>query len=133
MLKQYLNEKRLFPAGLSRSAQTISECRGNETIMKLHPLKIRNLESKYPVIQAGMGVKIGSAELAAAVVQCGGFGTIASVGLGDVERGKYHFVEECNNKFSDEIHRAQALCQGKKPLGVNVMVALSNYQEIPYL
>ena len=98
--------------------------------MKLPSLKIRHLESKYPVIQAGMGVKVGSAELAAAVIECGGYGTIASVGLGDVERGKYHFVEECNNKFSDEIHRAQARLQGKKPLGVNVMVALSNYKEI---
>ena len=99
-------------------------------IMKLPSLKIRHLESEYPVIQAGMGVKIGSAELAAAVVECGGYGTIASVGLGDVERGKYHFVEECNNKFSDEIHRAQDRLKGKKPLGVNVMVALSNYKEI---
>ena len=98
--------------------------------MKLHSLKIRNLESKYPVIQAGMGVKIGSAELAAAVIQCGGYGTIASVGLGDAERGKHHFVQECNDRFSDEIHKAQSICQGKKPLGVNVMVALSNYKEI---
>ncbi|MBQ9770844.1 MAG: nitronate monooxygenase [Lentisphaeria bacterium] len=98
--------------------------------MKLPSLKIRHLESQYPVIQAGMGVKVGSAELAAAVVECGGYGTIASVGLGDVERGKYHFVEECNNKFSDEIHRAQERLKGKKPLGVNVMVALSNYKEI---
>ena len=61
--------------------------------MKLPPLKIRNLESKYPVIQAGMGVRIGMAELAAATIREGGYGTIASVGIGDVERGKHHFVE----------------------------------------
>ena len=36
------------------------------TDMKLPSLKIRNLESRYPVIQAGMGVRIGMAELASA-------------------------------------------------------------------
>ncbi len=98
--------------------------------MKLPPLKIRNLESKYPVIQAGMGVRIGMAELAAATIREGGYGTIASVGIGDVERGKHHFVEECNTNFALEIRKARELSNGKKPLGVNVMVALSNYEEI---
>ena len=98
--------------------------------MKLPTLRIRNLESKYPVIQAGMGVRIGSAELAAAAVNCGGYGTIASVGIGDLERGKHHFVDECSRSFAKEIRKAQSLCGGKKPLGVNVMVALSNYKEI---
>lgn len=98
--------------------------------MKLPPLKIRNLESKFPVIQAGMGVRIGMSELASAVVKLGGFGTIASVGIGDVERGKYHFVEECNEKFAIETRKAKELCGGKRNLGVNVMVALSNYEEI---
>ncbi|OQA86721.1 MAG: Nitronate monooxygenase [Lentisphaerae bacterium ADurb.Bin242] len=98
--------------------------------MKLPALKIRNLETKYPVIQAGMGVRIGMAELSSAVVNCGGFGTIASVGIGDVERGKIRFVEECNENFALELKKARELCGGKKPLGVNVMVALSNYEEI---
>ena len=98
--------------------------------MKLPPLKIRNLESKYPVIQAGMGVRIGMAELAAATIREGGYGTIASVGIGDIERGKHHFVDECNTNFALEIQKAKKLCGGKKPLGVNVMVALSNYEEI---
>ncbi|MBO7146591.1 MAG: nitronate monooxygenase [Lentisphaeria bacterium] len=98
--------------------------------MKLPSLKIRNLEAKFPVIQAGMGVRIGVAELASAVVKCGGFGTIASVGMGDVERGKTHFVEECNEKFANELKKAHALLEGRKNLGVNVMVAISNYEEI---
>ena len=86
--------------------------------MKLPSLKIRHLESEYPVIQAGMGVKIGSADLAAAVIECGGYGTIASVGLGDVELSKSNFVEESNNKLISEIRRAQDRLNGKKPLGV---------------
>ena len=98
--------------------------------MKLPSLKIRNLRAEYPVIQAGMGVRIGMAELASAVVKCGGFGTIASVGIGDVERGKTHFVEECNTNFALELKKAREMCGGRKNLGVNVMVALSNYEEI---
>ncbi len=98
--------------------------------MKLPALKIRNLETKYPVIQAGMGVRIGMAELSSAVVKCGGYGTIASVGIGDIERGKFRFVDECNENFALELKKARELCGGKKPLGVNVMVALSNYEEI---
>lgn len=98
--------------------------------MKLPSLKIRNLESRFPVIQAGMGVRIGSATLAAATIECGGYGTIASVGMGDIEEGKIHFVEVCSDALAEEIRKAKELCGNKKPLGVNVMVALSNYQSI---
>ena len=98
--------------------------------MKLPKLRIRNLESKYPVIQAGMGVRIGSATLAAEAIKQGAFGTIASVGMGDIEEGKIHFIDVCNNAFADEIRKAKQLLNGEKPLGVNVMVALSNYEEI---
>ncbi len=98
--------------------------------MKLPSLKIRNLESKYPVIQAGMGVKIGGSALAAETINLGGFGTIASVGIGNPEEGMKHFVDVCNRGMAEEIRKAKALCGGRKPLGVNVMVALSNYKEI---
>jgi len=98
--------------------------------MKIPSLKIRNLESRFPVIQAGMGVRVGNAELAAATVKAGGFGTIASVGLGDIEKSKTDFVNESNRFLISEIRKAKELCAGKKPVGVNVMVALSNYEEI---
>ena len=98
--------------------------------MKLPPLKIGKCESKFPVIQAGMGVKIGSATLAAETIKQGGFGTIASVGMGDPEEGKYNFIETCNKLFADEIRKAQQLCDNQAPLGINVMVAISNYKEI---
>ena len=55
--------------------------------MKIPPLKIGNLEARYPIIQAGMGVRVGNARLASAAISSGGFGVIASVGLGeDIER-----------------------------------------------
>lgn len=98
--------------------------------MKLPTLKIRGLEAEFPVIQAGMGCRIGMAKLASAVVNCGGFGTIASVGIGDLERGKTHFVDECNTNLALELKNARELCGGRKNLGVNVMVALSNYEDL---
>ena len=49
------------------------------------PLKIGDLEVPMPVIQAGMGVQVAKAELAAAVSRAGGVGCISSVGLGTIE------------------------------------------------
>ncbi len=98
--------------------------------MKLPKLKIRNLESKYPIIQAGMGVRVGNSTLAAETIKLGGFGTIASVGLGDIEKSKTDFVEESNRVLIEEIRRARRVSRNSGPLGINVMVALSNYEAI---
>lgn len=98
--------------------------------MKLPSLKIRNFESKFPVIQAGMGVRVGNSKLAAATVLQGGFGTIASVGLGDIEKSKTDFVNESNRFLDEEIRKAREICGKRSPLGVNAMVALSNYEAI---
>ncbi len=97
--------------------------------MKLPVLKIRNLESRFPVIQAGMGIHIGSAALAAETVNLGGFGTIASVGLGDKENGKYNMGRVNAEALRQEIGLAKRKCDGKKPLGVNIMAVLSDYQD----
>ncbi len=97
--------------------------------MKLKPLKIRNLEAQYPVIQAGMGVRIGNATLAAATVKSGGFGTIASVGFGRIETSIDKYVGEVCDYLAQEIREARRLCDNQKPLGVNIMVALSTYKE----
>ncbi|HBC89070.1 MAG TPA: nitronate monooxygenase [Lentisphaeria bacterium] len=98
--------------------------------MKLPSLKIRNLESRFPVIQAGMGVRIGNSVLSAATIRLGGYGTIASVGLGDIEKSKTDFANESNRVLAEEIRKSRELAGGKKPLGVNIMVALSNYKEM---
>jgi len=98
--------------------------------MKLQPLKIRNLTVTYPVIQSGMGVRIGSAELAAAVAKAGGFGTISTVGLGDVNNTDItNYFDHCNLSLRELIRRARKTAEGK-PIGINVMVALANYSGI---
>jgi len=96
---------------------------------QLKPLFIGDLEIKIPIILGGMGVKVSMASLAAAVANCSGAGTIASVGLayGIDERGRT-LIEASNEALQEEIRRARKLTQGV--VGVNIMVALSNYEDL---
>lgn len=106
------------------------ESRIGGKLMKLPELRIRHLVSKYPVIQAGMGVRVGNSTLASATINLGGFGTIASVGLGDITKSMTDFAFESNRVLIDEIRLARSLTKGIGPLGINAMVAMSNYAEI---
>ena len=96
---------------------------------KLKPLFIGDLEIKIPIIQGGMGVKVSMASLAGAVANCGGAGTIASVGLGyGTEENDTNFVKASREGLQKEMRQAKKLTQGV--VGVNVMVALSNYEDL---
>ena len=53
--------------------------------MKIPKLKIGSITADIPIVQGGMGVRVSLSSLAAAVANVGGIGTIASVGLGDVD------------------------------------------------
>lgn len=92
-------------------------------------LRIGNLEIKLPIIQGGMGVRVSGAGLAAAVANAGCAGVIASAGLGLFEdlRGA-----ECKRLgeqvLRSEIRKAKSLTDGI--IGVNIMVALSNYEQL---
>ncbi len=96
---------------------------------KLKPLIIGDLEIMIPIIQGGMGVKVSTASLASAVANCGGAGTIASVGLGyGTEENETNLVKASRKGLQKEIRQAKKLTQGV--VGVNVMVALSNYEDL---
>ena len=98
-------------------------------IDKLPPLAIGNLKIKIPIIQGGMGVKVSTAALASAVAICGGAGTIASVGLShELSKKNKTYIEFSNDALQKEIRRAKKLTNGV--VGVNIMVALSNYEEM---
>jgi NAD(P)H-dependent flavin oxidoreductase YrpB (nitropropane dioxygenase family) len=98
-------------------------------ISKLPPLLIGDLKIKVPIIQAGMGVKVSTAALASAVAIYGGAGTIASVGLASGHAdASTDYIGSSNRTFQKEIRKAQA--QTKEVIGVNIMVALSNYEEM---
>jgi len=97
----------------------------------LPSLKFGKFETKYPVIQAGMGVRVAAGKLAGTVIKHGGVGVIASVGLCKPEEAiGRQFVEACNSALRDEIKIAREISGGKGPLGVNIMVALTNYEEL---
>jgi NAD(P)H-dependent flavin oxidoreductase YrpB (nitropropane dioxygenase family) len=76
-----------------------------------------------------MGVRVSMANLAAAVANTGCAGTIASVGLGlfeDVPGSEFAKVNE--EALRGEIRKAKSLTNGI--IGVNIMVALSDYQNL---
>lgn len=99
------------------------------TIKTLPTLRIGDLEINPPIIQGGMGVRVSRSGLASAVANEGCAGIIASVGLGvyeDLSSSK--FVEVNNVALRSEIRKARSLSKGV--IGVNVMVVLSNYEEL---
>ena len=99
-------------------------------ITKLPALIIGDLKIRIPIVQGGMGVKVSTAALAGAVAICGGAGTIASVGLAYDKRDDTNidYVEVSNEALRKEIRRARK--QTNEVVGVNIMVALSNYEEM---
>lgn len=96
--------------------------------MKAPKLKFGNITADIPIIQGGMGVKVSISSLASAVTNEGAIGTIASVGLGDIEASKYAFEEVCREALAQEIRKAKSLTNG--PLAVNVMIALTNADDL---
>ncbi|KAB4175978.1 NAD(P)H-dependent flavin oxidoreductase, partial [Bacteroides uniformis] len=90
---------------------------------------IGNIEIKTPVIQGGMGVGISLSGLASAVANEGGVGVISCAGLGLLyPKGKGSYPEKCISGLREEIHKARTKTEGI--IGVNVMVALSNYADM---
>jgi nitronate monooxygenase len=98
-------------------------------LSKLQELKIGNLTARIPVIQGGMGVGISLAGLAAAVSNEGGIGVIAVAGIGMPESDFFSNYLGANIRaLKKEINKARSLTKGI--LGVNIMVALSNYADM---
>ncbi|SHJ31525.1 NAD(P)H-dependent flavin oxidoreductase YrpB, nitropropane dioxygenase family [Malonomonas rubra DSM 5091] len=84
----------------------------------------------YPIIQGGMGVRVSGARLAGNVALCGGIGLIAAAGLGlgsDHYDGKNYFAAD-KQALIDELKKAYEIAPDGV-IGVNAMVAVSNYDE----
>lgn len=96
--------------------------------MKIPPLDIGDIHVPFPLVQGGMGVRVSLARLAAAVTNEGGIGTIASVGLGDIEKSKTDFENVSRDALVYEIRRAKSLTDG--PIAVNIMGVLSNARDL---
>lgn len=95
----------------------------------MEKLKIGNLIADLPIIQGGMGIGVSLSGLAAAVANEGGIGVISATGLGLLySRLSGDYVEAGNLGLIEEIRRARVKSKGI--LGVNVMVALTNFEEL---
>jgi nitronate monooxygenase len=92
-------------------------------------LRIGNLSIAVPVIQGGMGVGISLSGLASAVANEGGVGVISSAGLGLLYRDfSENFLEASIFGLKEEIRKAREKTIGV--IGVNVMVAMTNYVDM---
>lgn len=90
---------------------------------------IGNIEIKTPIVQGGMGVGISLSGLASAVANEGGVGVISCAGLGLLyPKKKGTYTDKCICGLEEEIRKARIMTKGI--VGVNVMVALSNYAEM---
>ncbi|MFW5832288.1 MAG: NAD(P)H-dependent flavin oxidoreductase [Prolixibacteraceae bacterium] len=92
-------------------------------------LNIGDLTIKLPVIQGGMGIGISMSRLASAVANEGGVGVIAAVGIGMFEKNyRRDFIDANIRALKREIQTAREKTSGV--IGVNVMVALTNFQDL---
>lgn len=95
--------------------------------MKLKELKIGNLTAAIPIIQGGMGIGISLSNLAAAVANEGGIGTISGVQIGYRELDfAVNPVEANLRALGKEIKRAREKTKGI--IAINLMAAMNNYE-----
>lgn len=96
---------------------------------KMPKLRIGALEAQIPIVQGGMGVGISLSNLSSAVANAGGIGVIATPGIGQFEPDYDTNAREANKRaLGKEIRKAKAQTDGL--IGVNVMVALSNFDDL---
>lgn len=92
-------------------------------------LNIGGLKIGLPIIQGGMGVGISLSGLASAVANEGGVGVISPAGIGFLyKQHSKDYLENCVYGLTEEIRKARAKTKGI--IGVNIMVALSNYVDL---
>lgn len=93
-------------------------------------IKIGNLTLRVPIIQGGMGVGISLSGLASAVANEGGVGVISCAGLGLVYRNlSTDYVKASILGLKEELRKAREKSK-KGVIGVNIMVALTNFADM---
>jgi NAD(P)H-dependent flavin oxidoreductase YrpB (nitropropane dioxygenase family) len=90
---------------------------------------IGNKEICLPIIQGGMGVGVSLSGLASAVANEGGIGVISSAGLGLLyKQDSGDYLKNCIWGLKEELRKAREMTKGV--IGVNIMVALSNFADM---
>lgn len=94
-------------------------------------IKLGDKESKYPIIQGGMGVGVSLHKLAGNVSKEGGIGVISTADIGYQEEDFNTNPLKANLRaIGTEIKKAREIAGEDKILADNVMVALKNYADI---
>ena len=105
----------------------------------LPSLRIRNLQVPYPIIQGGMGIGVSWDHLAGSVARSGCVGIVSAIGTGyrypGLAKTRSGRPDQPENLQSTEalrriLHDALATAQGHGAVGVNVMVAINDYQRV---
>jgi nitronate monooxygenase len=97
--------------------------------MKLPELHIGNLVAPVPIVQGGMGVGVSLDGLASAVANEGGIGVISVAGIGMFEpHWRTEYLKANVDALRKVIRAARLKTEGI--LGVNIMVALTNFEEM---
>ena len=94
-------------------------------------IKVGEKQSKYPIIQGGMGVGVSLHNLAGNVSKEGGIGILSTADIGYKEEDFEKEPMKANLRaIGKEIKKAREIAGEDKIIGVNIMVALKNYSEI---
>jgi len=90
---------------------------------------IGNKEICLPIVQGGMGVGVSLSGLASAVANEGGIGVISCAGLGLLyKQDSGDYLKNCIWGLKEELRKAREKTKGI--IGVNIMVALSNFADM---
>jgi NAD(P)H-dependent flavin oxidoreductase YrpB (nitropropane dioxygenase family) len=90
---------------------------------------IGNLNLSVPIVQGGMGVGISLSGLASAVANEGGVGVISCAGIGLLyKNSSKDYLEASIIGLKEEIRLAKEKAKGV--IGVNIMVALTNFADM---
>ncbi len=94
-------------------------------------LKIGDFTVELPIIQGGMSVGVSLSNLSSSVAKEGGIGVIGAAGIGMLEEDFAKNFREANKRvLKREIEKAKKQSEDKGLIGVNIMVALSDFEDL---
>lgn len=94
-----------------------------------NPFSLGGKTPAAPIVQGGMGVGVSLSRLASAVANEGGVGVISAAGIGMLKNPKAPDYAKANaDALRSEIRKARSMTKGV--LGVNIMVALTDFAEL---
>ena len=97
----------------------------------MKPFRLGKYEVRYPLIQGGMGVRVSAGSLAGHVAKCGGVGIVAAAGiaLNSTHYNGKNYLQAEQDAIKTELRKAYAIAPDGI-IGVNVMVALSDFENL---